>query len=181
MQVTSAQWNADRTQPVTQLSQSQLINPEELVKVLQSGKNKLVILNIGSRMLYLQVHITGPSLSARDPNQKGSSSCAHACNRYRTLRRLFFTAGAVPGRTARTLTRPTRNFTRWVSPTSRCSTSLTISEPTGYTKAIRRSWPSSESHMGHKRILLLAAVTLAAVALVVVDRQHHTRPSSQAV
>ena len=59
MQVTSAQWNADRTQPVTQLSQSQLINPEELVKVLQSGKNKPVILDIGPRMLYLQAHITG--------------------------------------------------------------------------------------------------------------------------
>ncbi len=54
-----AQWNAEQTQPASTLSQSQLITPEELVKVLQSGKRKPLILNVGPRMLYLQAHIPG--------------------------------------------------------------------------------------------------------------------------
>jgi len=54
-----AQWNANQIQPATALSQSVLIQPAELVKALQSGKNQPIILNVGPRMLYLQAHITG--------------------------------------------------------------------------------------------------------------------------
>ena len=55
----SAQWRADKTQPIAATSQPQLIYPEELVKILHSGKSQPLILNIGPRMLYLQAHITG--------------------------------------------------------------------------------------------------------------------------
>jgi thiosulfate/3-mercaptopyruvate sulfurtransferase len=54
-----AQRSADQTQPASALSQSQLIRPEELVKVLQSGKSKPLMLNVGPRMLYVQAHIPG--------------------------------------------------------------------------------------------------------------------------
>jgi thiosulfate/3-mercaptopyruvate sulfurtransferase len=58
-QAALAQWNANQTQPATVLSPSVLIQPAELVKVLQSGKTTPVILNVGPRMLYLQAHIPG--------------------------------------------------------------------------------------------------------------------------
>lgn len=58
-QASSAQFKSDKTRPIAAASQPQLINPEELVKILQSGKSQPLILNIGPRMLYLQAHITG--------------------------------------------------------------------------------------------------------------------------
>ncbi len=58
-QVSFAQWNADQTQSASALSQSQLIKPEELVKVLKASKAKPLILNVGPRMLYMQAHIPG--------------------------------------------------------------------------------------------------------------------------
>ncbi len=58
-QVLFAQWNAGQMQPASELAQSQLIKPEELVKVLQAGKSKPLILNVGPRMLYVQAHIPG--------------------------------------------------------------------------------------------------------------------------
>ena len=38
---------------------SRLINPEDVVKMLQSGKAKPLILQVGSHMLFLQAHIPG--------------------------------------------------------------------------------------------------------------------------
>ena len=46
-------------QSATALPQSQLIQPEELVKILQSGKAKPLILNVGPHMIYTQSHIHG--------------------------------------------------------------------------------------------------------------------------
>jgi len=46
-------------QSATALPQSQLIQPEELVKILQSGKSKPLILNVGPHMIYAQSHIRG--------------------------------------------------------------------------------------------------------------------------
>lgn len=54
-----AQWNAGQPQSASALSQSQLIKPDELVRLLQSGKSKPLILNVGPRMLYVQAHIPG--------------------------------------------------------------------------------------------------------------------------
>ena len=56
-QVLFAQWNADQMQPASALSQSQLIIPEELVKVLQSSKSKPLIFNVGPRMLYMRENL----------------------------------------------------------------------------------------------------------------------------
>jgi thiosulfate/3-mercaptopyruvate sulfurtransferase len=41
------------------LGKEQLLAPEGLVKLLQSGRPKPLILNVGPRMLYLQAHIPG--------------------------------------------------------------------------------------------------------------------------
>ncbi|HXJ87046.1 MAG TPA: rhodanese-like domain-containing protein [Candidatus Binatia bacterium] len=38
---------------------SRLINPEDLVKVMQSGKEKPLVLQVGSHTLFLQAHIPG--------------------------------------------------------------------------------------------------------------------------
>lgn len=38
---------------------SQLINPEDLVKIIQAGKEKPLMLQIGSHVLYEQAHIPG--------------------------------------------------------------------------------------------------------------------------
>jgi hypothetical protein len=46
-------------QSATELPQSQLIQPEELVKVLESGKSTPLILNVGPHMIYAQAHIRG--------------------------------------------------------------------------------------------------------------------------
>lgn len=54
-----AQQKAGETPSATALLKSQLINPEELVKVLQSGKAKPLILNVGPHMIYVQAHIRG--------------------------------------------------------------------------------------------------------------------------
>ena len=44
----------------TSLSSSQLINPEELVKILQSPKGeKPIMIQVGSHVLYAQAHIPG--------------------------------------------------------------------------------------------------------------------------
>ncbi len=54
-----AQWNPDQFQSAASLSPSVQIQPAELVKVLQSGKPKPVIINVGPKSLYLQAHIPG--------------------------------------------------------------------------------------------------------------------------
>jgi rhodanese-related sulfurtransferase len=38
---------------------SRLINPEDLVRLLQSGREKPLILQVGSHMLFLEAHIPG--------------------------------------------------------------------------------------------------------------------------
>ena len=38
---------------------SELINPEDLVKVIQSGKEKPLMIQVGSHVLYEQAHIPG--------------------------------------------------------------------------------------------------------------------------
>ncbi len=58
-----------QAQSATALPQSQLIQPEELVKMLQSGITKPLILNVGPRMIYVQAHIRGAEFigPASDP------------------------------------------------------------------------------------------------------------------
>lgn len=54
-----AQGNPAAPKSAAASSEPQLIQPEELVAILQSGKNLPLILNIGPRMLYMQAHIRG--------------------------------------------------------------------------------------------------------------------------
>jgi len=43
----------------TSIPTGRLINPEDLVKILQSGKENPLILQVGSHTLFLQAHIPG--------------------------------------------------------------------------------------------------------------------------
>jgi thiosulfate/3-mercaptopyruvate sulfurtransferase len=65
-----AQWGAAPIQSATALPQSQLMTPEELVKVLQTRKVKPLILNVGPRVIYVQAHIRGAEFigSASEPD-----------------------------------------------------------------------------------------------------------------
>ena len=55
---------------------AQLINPEDLVKILQSPKGeKPLILNIGPRALYLQAHIPAPNILASVRIRRGWKPC----------------------------------------------------------------------------------------------------------
>jgi thiosulfate/3-mercaptopyruvate sulfurtransferase len=60
-------------QSATAIPQSQLMQPGELVKVLQSGKAKPLILNVGPHMIYAQSHIRGAEYigPASDPDDLG--------------------------------------------------------------------------------------------------------------
>jgi hypothetical protein len=60
-------------QSATAIPQSQLIQPEELVKILQSGKAKPLVLNVGPHMIYAQSHIRGAEYigPTSDPDDLG--------------------------------------------------------------------------------------------------------------
>jgi len=56
----------------TSLSSSQLINPEELVKILQSPKGeKPIMIQVGSHVLYAQAHIPGSEYIGPASNESG--------------------------------------------------------------------------------------------------------------
>jgi thiosulfate/3-mercaptopyruvate sulfurtransferase len=48
-----------------------LMNPEDLVKLLQSGKAKPLMLQVGSRMLFLQAHIPGSAYAGAAASDAG--------------------------------------------------------------------------------------------------------------
>ena len=56
----TAQWRNPPSEAIADsLSKSQLITADELLPLLQSAKQKPLILNVGPRMLYAQAHIPG--------------------------------------------------------------------------------------------------------------------------
>lgn len=59
----TAQWSS--------IAPGRLINPEDLVKLLQSGKEKPLMLQIGSHMLFVQGHIPGSEYVAPGANEAG--------------------------------------------------------------------------------------------------------------
>lgn len=50
---------------------SRLMNPEDLVKLLQSGKEKALMLQVGSHILFLQAHIPGSEYVGPASNDAG--------------------------------------------------------------------------------------------------------------
>ena len=58
-----AQWSS--------IAPGRLINPEDLVKVLQSSKEKPLMLQVGSHMLFLQAHIPGSEYAGPGANESG--------------------------------------------------------------------------------------------------------------
>ena len=62
---------------------SRLINPEELVKILQSSKGeKPLMIQVGSYVLYEQAHIPGSEYIGPGSSEIASSNCAHTFNLY---------------------------------------------------------------------------------------------------
>ena len=65
------------TQSVTDLApgSAQLINPEDMLKILQSpGGEKPLILNVGPHLLYMQAHIPGSEYMGADSDPQGIES-----------------------------------------------------------------------------------------------------------
>ena len=50
---------------------SRLMNPEDLVKLLQPGKEKPLVLQVGSHMLFLQAHIPGSEYAGAAASEAG--------------------------------------------------------------------------------------------------------------
>ena len=62
------------TQAIAQwgpIAPGRLINPEDLVKLLQSSKEKPLMLQVGSHMLFLQAHIPGSEYAGPAANEAG--------------------------------------------------------------------------------------------------------------
>jgi thiosulfate/3-mercaptopyruvate sulfurtransferase len=62
------------TQAIAQwspISPGRLISPEDLAKMLQSGKEKPLMLQVGSHMLFLQAHIPGSEFVGPGANEAG--------------------------------------------------------------------------------------------------------------
>jgi hypothetical protein len=119
---------------------SQLLNPDELVKLLQSSTGeKPLVIQVGSHVLYTQAHISGSEYIGPASSESGlqqlrkrvSGSAPEQVHRR-------FIAAVVRRSTAPTSNLLTTHCARWDSRTSRCSTSLTILARTGWTKAIQR-------------------------------------------
>jgi thiosulfate/3-mercaptopyruvate sulfurtransferase len=60
---TIAQWSP--------IAPGRLISPEDLAKMLQSGKEKPLMLQVGSHMLFLQAHIPGSEYVGPGANEAG--------------------------------------------------------------------------------------------------------------
>ena len=58
-----AQWSS--------IAPGRLINPEDLVKTLKSGKEKPILLQVGSHTLFLQAHIPGSEYVGAAANEPG--------------------------------------------------------------------------------------------------------------
>jgi rhodanese-related sulfurtransferase len=62
------------TQAIAQwspIAPGRLITPEDLAKMLQSGKEKPLMLQVGSHMLFLQAHIPGSEFVGPGANEAG--------------------------------------------------------------------------------------------------------------
>jgi rhodanese-related sulfurtransferase len=58
-----AQWSS--------IAPGRLISPEDLAKMLQSAKDKPLMLQVGSHMLFLQAHIPGSEYAGAAANESG--------------------------------------------------------------------------------------------------------------
>ena len=95
----------------TSLPSSQLINPEELVEILQSPKGeKPLMIQVGSHVLYQQAHIPGSEYIG-----PASSGCAHGWNLFREANSSSFIADVVRGATVPTSSLPTTRCAQWAS------------------------------------------------------------------
>ena len=116
----------------TSLSSSQLINPEELVKILQSPKGeKPLMIQVGSHVLYEEAHIPGSEYIGPASREIGVQQLRVRVQPLPERSSSSSTAAVARGTTARTSSPPPTRCKLWDSPTSRCFISRTTSVPIG--------------------------------------------------
>ena len=102
----------------TLIPASDLINCEELVKILQSAKSeKPLMIQVGSSMSSTRRRtFPARNTSVRAPVKAACSRCESASNLCQGKNSSCFIAGVVLGATARTSSLPTMSYAPWASP-----------------------------------------------------------------
>jgi len=102
-------------------------------------RKKPLVIQVGSHVLYTQVHISGSEYIGPASSESGLQQLRKRVSGSapKQVHRRFI-AAVVRGSTAPTSSLLTTHCARWDSRTSRCPTSLTILARTGWTKAIQR-------------------------------------------
>ena len=99
------------------IAASRLINPSELVRILQSAKSeKPLMIQVGSHVLYTQAHIPGAEYIGPPPVRVACSPCGSEWNPCRETSSSFCIAGVVRGATVRTSSLPTTPSMQWALP-----------------------------------------------------------------
>jgi rhodanese-related sulfurtransferase len=81
----------------TSLASSQLINPEELVKVLKANSGeKPLMLQVGSRVLFEQAHIPGSEYVGPASNEAGLQTLRHRLDSLPRSRSIVLYCGCCP-------------------------------------------------------------------------------------
>ena len=79
------------------IPQAQLMQPEELVRILKSSqKEKPVILQVGSRVMYAQVHIPGSEYAGPGSTQAGIQSLEDTVSAMPKDRQIVLYCGCCP-------------------------------------------------------------------------------------
>jgi len=96
---------------------SRLINPDELVKILQSAKSeKPLMIQVRSHVLYARRTFRARNTLARPLAKLPCGRCASAWNLCRATNSSFSIAAVVRGVTVPTSSLPTTHCTPWVLP-----------------------------------------------------------------
>jgi thiosulfate/3-mercaptopyruvate sulfurtransferase len=94
---TSAQFAAPSSSSALSIPQAQLIQPEDLVRILKSSqKEKPVILQVGSRVMFSQVHIPGSEYAGPGSTQAGIQSLEDTVSALPKNRHIILYCGCCP-------------------------------------------------------------------------------------
>ncbi len=75
---------------------ARLINPEELVKIIQSGKEKPLMIQVGSHVLYTQAHIPGSEYIGPGSTEAGLQQLRQRVASLPKTKSIFLYCGCCP-------------------------------------------------------------------------------------
>ena len=140
------------------IPQAQLIQPEELNRLLHAGGgDKPLVLQVGSRVLFAQAHIAGAEYAGPGSQAGGCSSFKTGLRRSPAQRSLCCIAAVARGIAAPTWGPRSGCCAVWDLPASRSSTWGTTSELDGWTRGTRLSAANSRDSMEKAAAALGAA------------------------